>query len=284
VPTPELVEPVLSAWRFERCGRALDFERPPGHDLREILDAILYVSRIGVQCRYLPHDFPPWESVYGYFAKWQKDGVFAQLNGLLRELVRQKEGKRAQPSACVIDAQSVKTSPSVHAADQGIEAGKPGRHHRLHPGRLPPLRGPGASAKPRLECIGVVLGQVCQGLAGPPPVVLGKLIETQVLDSAAPDGAPFLRQGGAMARAEVGETDRSAGGAAHGPKPTGSSTPPCWRAAATPSCWSPSTGCEPRASWPAAGRRTTTPAGTPSASTAGWSRRRWLAPPTPRSG
>jgi hypothetical protein len=87
-----------------------------------------------------------------------------------------------------------------------------------------------------------------------------------------------------MARAEVGETDRSAGGAAHGPKPTGSSTPPCWRAAATPSCWSPSTGCEPRASWPAAGRRTTTPAGTPSASTAGWSRRRWLAPPTPRSG
>ncbi|SOE25076.1 Putative transposase of IS4/5 family [Streptomyces sp. OK228] len=66
-----------------------------------------------MQWRYLPHDFPPWESVYGDFAKWQKDGVFAQLNGLLRELVRQKEGKRAQPSACVIDAQSVKTSTSV---------------------------------------------------------------------------------------------------------------------------------------------------------------------------
>ncbi|SOE25077.1 Putative transposase of IS4/5 family [Streptomyces sp. OK228] len=45
MPTPELVEPVLSAWRFERRGRALDFGRPPGHDLREILDAILYVSR-----------------------------------------------------------------------------------------------------------------------------------------------------------------------------------------------------------------------------------------------
>lgn len=120
----ELVEPVLAAWRSERRRRALAFGRPPEHELREIMNAILYVDRTGVQWRYLPHDFPPWETVYGYFAKWQKDGVFAQLNGLLRELVRQMEGHTAQPSACVIDAQSVKTSTSVPAAGQGIDAGK----------------------------------------------------------------------------------------------------------------------------------------------------------------
>jgi transposase len=120
----ELIEPVLTAWRFERRGRALDFGRPPEHELREIMNAILYVDRTGVQWRYLPHDFPPWETVYGYFAKWQKEGVFAQLNGLLRELVRKKEGRNAEPSACVIDAQSVKTSTSVPAASQGTDAGK----------------------------------------------------------------------------------------------------------------------------------------------------------------
>ncbi len=120
----ELIEPVLAAWRFERRGRALDFSRPPEHDLREIMNAILYVDRTGVQWRYLPHDFPPWETVYGYFAKWQKEGVFAQLNGVLRELVRRKEGRNAESSACVIDAQSVKTSTSVPAASQGTDAGK----------------------------------------------------------------------------------------------------------------------------------------------------------------
>jgi transposase len=120
----ELIEPVLSAWRFERRGRALDFGRPPRHDLREIMNAILYVDRTGCQWAYLPHDFPPHQSVYGYFARWQKDGVFAQLNGLLRELVRQQERKSPEPSACVIDAQSVKTSTSVPAKSQGIDAGK----------------------------------------------------------------------------------------------------------------------------------------------------------------
>ncbi|MFD7838284.1 IS5 family transposase [Streptomyces sp. NPDC059761] len=120
----ELIEPVLSAWRFERRGRALDFGRPPRHDLREIVNAILYVDRTGCQWAYLPHDFPPHQSVYGYFAHWQKDGVFAQLNGLLRELVRQQEGKSPEPTACVIDAQSIKTSTSVPAKSQGVDAGK----------------------------------------------------------------------------------------------------------------------------------------------------------------
>ncbi len=64
----ELIEPVLSAWRAGRRARALEFGRPPEHELREIMNAILYVDRTGVQWRYLPHDFPPWETVYGYCA------------------------------------------------------------------------------------------------------------------------------------------------------------------------------------------------------------------------
>ncbi|MFC8247609.1 IS5 family transposase [Streptomyces chartreusis] len=120
----ELIEPVLAAWRYERHGRALGFGRPAELDLREIMNAILYVDRTGVQWRYLPHDFPHWNSVYGYFAKWQRDGIFAQLNGLLRELVREQEGRNAEPSACVIDAQSVKTSTSVPATSQGTDSAK----------------------------------------------------------------------------------------------------------------------------------------------------------------
>jgi transposase len=89
----ELIEPVLAAWRFERRGRALDFSRPPRHDPREIMNAILYVDRTGCQWVYLPHDFPPRQPVHGYFATWQTDGIFAQPGRLLRELVQAQEGK-----------------------------------------------------------------------------------------------------------------------------------------------------------------------------------------------
>nr|WP_168504430.1 IS5 family transposase [Streptomyces sp. S1D4-11]QIY93143.1 IS5 family transposase [Streptomyces sp. S1D4-11] len=117
----ELIEP---AWRAKRRGKGVDIWRPPQHDLRRIMEAILYVDRTGIPWRYLPHDFAPWEAVYGYFAAWQKDGIFDQLNGLLRRLVREAEGRDAEPSACVLDAQSVKTSANVPAAGQGIDAGK----------------------------------------------------------------------------------------------------------------------------------------------------------------
>lgn len=120
----ELLEPALSAWRADRRGKGLDIGRPPRHDLRRIMDAILYVDRTGIPWRYLPHDFAPWETVYGYFAAWQKDGVFTQLSDLLRHLVREAEGRNAEPTACVIDAQSVKTSANVPVVGQGIDAGK----------------------------------------------------------------------------------------------------------------------------------------------------------------
>ncbi|WP_181799581.1 IS5 family transposase [Kitasatospora acidiphila] len=119
-----LIEPTLTAWRQARTARALAFGRPPEHDLRDLLDAILYVDRTGIPWRYLPHDYPPHQTVYAYFARWQKDGVFAQLNGLLRRLVRTAEGRNPEPTACIVDSQSVKTSTNVPATTQGIDAAK----------------------------------------------------------------------------------------------------------------------------------------------------------------
>ncbi|MBQ0969565.1 MULTISPECIES: IS5 family transposase [Actinomycetes] len=130
----DLLEPTPTAWRAERRGKGLDIGRQPEHDLRRIMDAILYVDRTGIPWRYLPHDFPPWETVYGYFAAWQKDEVIEQLNGLLRRLVREAEGRDAEPSACVLDAQSIKTSANVPAAGQGIDAGKKIAGRRRHIG------------------------------------------------------------------------------------------------------------------------------------------------------
>jgi transposase len=120
----ELVEPVLTAWRAERRGRGLDIGRPPNHDLRSLLDAVLYVNRTGIPWRYLPHDYPHWNTVSAYFARWQEEGVFDQLNSLLRREVRRQEGREAEPSACVIDSQSIKASTNVPAAGQGVDAGK----------------------------------------------------------------------------------------------------------------------------------------------------------------
>ncbi|MFI6799501.1 IS5 family transposase [Streptosporangium canum] len=120
----QLIEPALTAWRTERRTRALGIGRPPEHDLRAVMDAILYVDRTGIPWRYLPHDFPPWATVYGYFAAWRDEGIFAQLSGLLHRLVRTAQGRAPEPSACVIDAQSVKTSTNVPASDQGIDAAK----------------------------------------------------------------------------------------------------------------------------------------------------------------
>ncbi len=120
----ELVKPVLTAWRSERRGRGLDIGRPPDHDLRSLLDAVLYVNRTGIPWRYLPHDYPHWNTVYAYFARWQEEGVFDQLNTLLRRQVRRQEGREEEPTACVIDSQSIKTSTNVPACEQGIDAGK----------------------------------------------------------------------------------------------------------------------------------------------------------------
>jgi putative transposase len=77
---------------------------------RAILNAIFYVLRTGCQWRYLAKHFPPWQTVYHYFRAWIRAGIWQRLNTVLREQVRIRSDKNAQPSACCIDTQSVKTS------------------------------------------------------------------------------------------------------------------------------------------------------------------------------
>jgi len=124
-----LLEPVLITWRQAR-GR-LAFV-PLKHDLREIVNAILYVNRTGIAWEYLPHDFPPYKTVYDYYAKWEADGTTQTMHDLLREAVRAKKGRTADPSAAILDSQSVKTSTNVPEASQGIDAGKKIKGRKRH--------------------------------------------------------------------------------------------------------------------------------------------------------
>jgi putative transposase len=84
--------------------------RPRGVDMRDLMDAILYVLRNGITWRALPHDFPPWKTVYRYFSAWQRDGTWEAIHDALREEVRVAVGREATPSAAVLDSQSVKTT------------------------------------------------------------------------------------------------------------------------------------------------------------------------------
>jgi transposase len=118
-----LIEARLTAWRQARTDAGVG-GRVAEHDLREIFNAILYVNRTGIAWRYMPHDFPPWQTVYWYFKTWTTDGIFTDLNYSLNGLVRTKTGRNAEPSASIMDSQSVKTSTNVPTASQGIDAGK----------------------------------------------------------------------------------------------------------------------------------------------------------------
>jgi putative transposase len=79
-------------------------------DLREVVNAIMYLLSEGCQWRALPHDFPPWSTVRTYFDKWKRKKVWYQLNKIFRENLRIEEGRNPKPSAAVIDSQSVKTT------------------------------------------------------------------------------------------------------------------------------------------------------------------------------
>lgn len=84
--------------------------RPRVHSYRELLNGMLYVLRNGGTWRALPHDLPAWQTVYHYFRQWRTTGLWEQLLTALRERVRRRSGRESQPSAGIVDSQSVKTS------------------------------------------------------------------------------------------------------------------------------------------------------------------------------
>lgn len=84
--------------------------RPRSAEMREVVNAILYVARNGTTWRALPHEYPPWRTVYHYFRAWRLDGTWERVHDALREQVRTQAGREASPSAAIIDSQSVKTT------------------------------------------------------------------------------------------------------------------------------------------------------------------------------
>jgi putative transposase len=79
-------------------------------DMRAVVNAILYLLRTGCEWRLLPHDFPKWQTVSHHFSRLKKDGTWKKIHDTLREMVRMKEGRDPEPSAAILDSQSVKTT------------------------------------------------------------------------------------------------------------------------------------------------------------------------------
>lgn len=120
-----LLEPLLLiVLKVSRRGR------PRQVNLREIINAINYVLRTGCAWRLLPHDFPAWQTVYGYFRRWRDSQVWEQLNDVLRSKVREQAGRDPEPSAAIIDSQSVKTS--AVAGERGYDASKKVNGRKRH--------------------------------------------------------------------------------------------------------------------------------------------------------
>jgi transposase len=111
-----VIGPLLPAW--PRRGR------PLVHPRWVAGNAILHVTRTGCGWRYLPKDFPPWRTVYGYVAAWRDNGVLQRLHERLRDQARAAAGRDRRPAAAVIDSRSVRAADTVPRASRGWDAAK----------------------------------------------------------------------------------------------------------------------------------------------------------------
>ncbi|HWS36447.1 MAG TPA: IS5 family transposase [Actinoplanes sp.] len=125
-----LIEPFLRAWKSRRPS-------PSGHEgryeMREIVNALFYQNRTGCQWALLPHDLPPGSAAYYYFGLWRDDGTDQAIHDLLRCQARERAGRAEDPTAVVLDTQSIRAANHVPAATTGKDAGKkvPGRKRGL---------------------------------------------------------------------------------------------------------------------------------------------------------
>jgi transposase len=111
-----VIEPLLPARDLHRGGRPRIYQNRP------VLDAIFYVLRSGCQWRMIPHDLVPWWTAYRWYRTWAADGTWDRIHDQLRAAVRIAAGREPDPSAAVLDAQSVKSSEGGQA--RGVDMGK----------------------------------------------------------------------------------------------------------------------------------------------------------------
>ena len=118
MPTP--------AWLEGRGGQ------PEGYCHRQMIDAVFYVTDNGIKWRAMPVDFPPWDRVYAFSRRWRKNGLPKELHDRLRDKVRIAEGRDVEPTAGIIDSQSVKAAATVPSASRGYDGGKKINGRRRH--------------------------------------------------------------------------------------------------------------------------------------------------------